>query len=454
MEQQFPKTAESQPELLAQHFTAGGGTEKAIDYWLKAGVKARGRSANLETIEHCRAGLELVGEMDESPDRDQLELQLQAPFGAATIAARGYASPEAEPILERARELCVRTGDSRLLFHVMWGIHAWRLVRGEFDISAELGAQQIQLAEEIGDPDYLSEACHNTACPDFYRGRFDGGRDHSERGFSLYETERAAFHAEHTGQNSGVTHQSYWALSLWHLGYPDQALDRIRQSVNLGKELKHPYSLCYALHHAAWVYQISRMGPETEAAGDALHKLASEKGFKFWDASGQLYRAAGLLLQGQVAESLEQIQVGLPTYRATGAGLALPYYLSYLADAHHQAGNLDDSLNALQEALAVAAKDNDRFHEAELLRLKGEVMLSSSNTAAAEEGFQQSLQVAKKQQARSWTLRTSFSLARLWQQQGKIDEARQALHEACHAINEGQTLQDQIEAKSLLDELS
>jgi predicted ATPase len=287
-----------------------------------------------------------------------------------------------------------------------------------------------------------------------YRGEFEASRRHCEQGLALYDPERNRLHARSTGQNSGVTMRCYLALALWHLGYPDQARAHCEEFLALARTLNHPFTLAYALHHAAWLHQHCRLGPEAQAFGQEMVALATEQGFAFWKASGMLYRGAGLLLQKETGRGLADVREGLAAYRATGAELALPYYLSFLAEAQAQSGRIGEALGLLDEALAAAERCHDRFHEAEIWRCRGELLLvrAPAEVSAAEASFIRALETARAQAARSWELRAALSLSRLWRRQGKPDEAGRLLAEAYGRFTEGLNTPDLADARALLAE--
>ena len=247
---------------------------------------------------------------------------------------------------------------------------------------------------------------------------------------------RTAYWATLIGEDAGVTNRCYLALALWHLGYPDRALQLSRETLALAREINHPFSLEYALHHSGWLHQHCRLGVETEAAGEEQIRIATDQGFPFWHATGTLYRAAGLLLQGKLEAGLALLENGLKAYRATGAGLGLPYYLSLLAEACIQARRFNDARLALDEALALVEKNDEHFQEAELLRLRGELLLAESgDQTMAEDCFRQAIETARRQQSRSFELRATTSLARLWRRQDRGHEAYEvmtAAHERFH----------------------
>jgi class 3 adenylate cyclase/predicted ATPase len=456
LEARFPQTVETQPELLAHHFTEAGVAETGVGYWLKAGRRSRARSADSEAIGHLTKGLALLGTLKESRERDGRELEFLTTLGPAYIAARGYAAPEVGPILRRARELCRRIGDDRQLLGIMLGMWEWHIVRGDLRLCVDLAADGMALAEPLNDPGVWMEALFMPGVTMFYRGQFAGARACYEKAIACYDDrERTQSWAAHTGHNAGVTHRCYLALTLWHLGLADQALQVDRESRELARSVGHAFTLGHAIDFSACLYQFCRLGAETQAAGEEETAIAAQQGFPLWHACGTLHKAAGLLLQGRREEALPLLLKGLNAFRATGAGVRVPYYLGILGDACTQAGRFKDALQAFNEALAIAERNDDRFQEAELHRLKGELLLAeSSDQAAAEACFQQALAAAVRQQTKAWELRAATSLARLWRRQGRRDEARAAIAAVYDTFTEGFTTPDLVDAKALLDSLA
>jgi class 3 adenylate cyclase/predicted ATPase len=454
LEARFPQTTETQPELLAHHFTEAGLAEEGVGYWLKAGLRSRERSAEVEAIGQLTKGLALVGTFAESPERDARELQFLSPLGTAYIASRGYAAAEVGPVFRRARELGDRIGGPPQRFAILWGNWAYHVVRGDFRLCMDQSAEAMELAERLNDPGILMEALFVRGLTLLYRGDFAGARAAHARALADYDDRaRTKCWAGHTGQDAGVTHRCYLALALWHLGYPDQALQVNRQTRELARAIGHPFSLEYALHHTGWLHQHCRLGVEALAAAEEQIDLAIEQGFAFWHATGKLYRGAALLLQGRLHEALPLFLKGLDAYRATGSGLALPYYLSFLGEAFTKAGRYEEARKALDEGLAIADANDDRFQEAELHRLKGELLLVEANDRAAEGCFCTALQTARRQESKAWELRATLSLARLWQRQGRFGEARQALAAVYHTYTEGFATPDLVDARVLLESL-
>jgi serine phosphatase RsbU (regulator of sigma subunit) len=225
--------------------------------------------------------------------------------------------------------------------------------------------------------------------------------------------------------------------------------------VELARAINHPFSLEYALHHTGWLRQHCRLGVKAQAAGDEQVRIAIEQGFLFWQASGTLYSAAGMLLQGRLEPGIRLLQSGLEAYRATGAELAVPYYLSILAEGCLRAGRFAEARAALDEALSLVEKNDERFQEAELYRLEGELALAESgNHNAAQECFQRAIETGRRQRSRAWELRATTSLARLWQKRGRSEEAFKALSTVQALFDEGFATLDLVDAAALLEGLS
>jgi class 3 adenylate cyclase/tetratricopeptide (TPR) repeat protein len=440
---------------LAHHFSRSGNQVKAVEYLHLAATQAMARGALPQAIRNFEQTLALLKGFPSGPERDALELQTLSPLGTAYIAARGYAAPKVGPVFVRARELCERIGQPPQLFAVVWGNFAWRVVRGEMGLSMELAREAIGLAERFEDPGISMEALFLLGLTLFYRGDFVGALAQHEKALSHYDDrERTALWASHVGQDAGITHRCYLALALWQLGYPEQAQRVSQETLKLARAIKHPFSLAYAQHHTSWLYHQLGLPAETKAASEEGIQTATEQGFAMFHATGTLYKAAGVLLEGRPNEALPLLTRGLEAYRATGAGLALPYYLSVLGDAYIQAGRSDDARDVLDEGLVIAERSDELCQKAELHRLKGELALrTESQNGDAEDHFCRAIGTARHQLSKAWELRATTSLARFYQQHGRRDEARQMLSETYAWFTEGFDTPDLKAAKVLLHEL-
>jgi serine/threonine protein kinase/tetratricopeptide (TPR) repeat protein len=456
LENQFPQIVQTQPELLAHHFTEAGMAAQAIGYWLTAGLKSREHSAEIEAIGHLTRGLALVETLDVSPERDMRELELLSPLGVAYVAVRGYAAPDVGPVFERARKLCERVGNPLQLFAIMLGTWEWHTVRGDLPLCGDLAAEGLEFARSLTDPGVMMEALFMSGETMLHRGDFAGAREAFASAVSQYDDrERTKFWAVHTSHDAGVTHRSNLAVSLWHLGYPDQALAANREMCQLAREIGHPYSLAYALHHTAWFCQLCRLGSEVLIAAEEGTAIAAEQGFALWHATGTFFKGSGTLSEGAAAEALPMLLQGLEAFQASGAELTLSFQFSTLGEAYLQAGRLDDARQALDKGFAIVEKNDERCHEAELRRLRGELLLAQSfEPKLAEDCFHQAIEIARLQRSKGWELRATMSLARLWQRQQRRVEARNALAAVYATYTEGFTTPDLHDAKSLLEALS
>jgi predicted ATPase len=453
-----PETVETQPELLAHHYTEAGLSEQAVGYWQRAGQHAIQRSAHAEAIAHLNKGLELLKLLPDSPKRLQQELDLQTALGPALMATKGFAAPEVEHAYARARELCRRIEDTPQLFRVLWGLRLFYLLRAEYGTARELGEQLLSLAQRAQDSALLLLSHLAVGDLRFHVGELATARPYLEQAVALYDLQQHRSLAFlYSTIDPGVASLSFTASTLWFLGYPAQAVERIRQALSLAQELSHPHSRAFALSFAAWLHQCQREKQATQERAEVVIALAAEQGLPYWVAQGTILRGWALAEQGQEEDGITQMRQGLADRRATGAELLGPYYLALLAEAYGKGGWAGEGLAVLSEALAAVDNSGERLYEAELYRLKGEILLTQEGKGQkaeeAEARFQQALAVARRQQAKSLELRAAMSLSRLWQQQGKRAEARELLAPIYNWFTEGFDTADLQEARALLEHL-
>lgn len=454
LESGLSEIVQKEPEMLAHHSTEAGLVPQAIDWWTKAGHRSMERGANAEAASHLGRGLELLGTLPESAERTAQELTLQLMLGTVLIASQGYAAPRVGTIFTRARELCVKLNQPQSLMAVLWGQWAWRVVREELDLCLQLADEATAFAQAQADDGISMETAFMHGLTRFYRGNFAEASEHCRQGLALYDADRCVVWSRYTGQNSGATLRCYLGLSLWCLGYPDQAIRIATDAVKLASDLAHPYTKCFAYHHLAWLQIFLRLGKEAQSTAATEISIADEQGFPFWKATGTLGLAGALVLQGKAAAALDEARQGLVWFNATGAHLSLAHYLGYMADAQTHLGRHTDALRSIDDAIVSAQKNHNEFYLAELYRLKGEILLKLSldHQAAASQCFQDSLAVAEKQQAKSWVLRTTMSLGKLWHLQGRTGDARIRLADILDWFTEGFTSPDLVDAKKLLEE--
>jgi predicted ATPase len=457
LEAQFPAIAEMQPELVAHHYTEAGLPAPAIAYWQRAGQHASQRSAHLEAVAHLTTGLALLATLPETPDRLQHELDMLMMLGPVLTNTSGPGSSAVEQVYARARQLCQQAGEPRQLFPVLWGLWFLYNTRAELQKAEELGTQLLTLAHQVHDRTFLLEAHHALWPTSLYLGELATARGHLEQGMALYDLEEHRSHAFlYGGHDPGSCCQSYTAWTLWALGYPDQALQASGRALSLARELAHPASLAAALSFAAVLHQFRREREAVQEMAEVLITLATEQGDAERLARGTILRGWALYVQGQSTEGLAQMRQGLAALQATGGEVRRQLFLPLLAEAYESIGQSAEGLTVLAEALAAVEKTGGRFYEAELYRLKGELLRRRAfpDEDHADTCLRRALEVARRQQAKSLELRAAMSLSRLWQQQGKQADARTLLAPVYGWFTEGFDTADLQDAKALLEALA
>jgi predicted ATPase len=456
LEGQFPETAEAEPELLAHHCTEAGLTEQAVDYWQKAGQRAGERSAHVEAIAHLRQGLALLETLPETPQRLQRAVDMHIALGAALLATKGTGAPEVGQTYLRAQHLCERLDNPQQLFPVVRGLWNYYAARAEMQTAHALGEQLLTLAQQAQDAALLVAAHAVLGRTLFHLGAVASAQTHFAQGIALYDPLQQRASAFLHGQDAGVVCHSYAAWTLWSLGYPDQGLARSQESVTLARQSAHLFSLGFALSRAAVFHQLRLEVQAAHERAEATISLAMDQGFPQWKATGACVRGWALAHQGQVKEGIEQLHQGLIAWRATGAEIARPHYLALLAETYGTMGQPEAGLTVLTEALALVDTMGMRWYDPELYRLKGALLLQqhADHQADAATCFHHAMAIAQSQQAKSWELRAATSLARLWQQQGKRQEAHDLLAPVYGWFTEGFDTADLKEAKALLDTLA
>jgi class 3 adenylate cyclase/predicted ATPase len=486
METQFAETIKRQPELLAHHYMEAGLSALALPYWQRAGQRALQRSAHVEAISHLTKGLAVLQTLPESPERTQHELRLHLPLGAALMATKGYAAPEVEHVYARARALCQQVGETAQRFRVLRGLWAFYLLRGALQTARELAEQCLSLTQHHPEPALLLPASLTLGGTLFWLGELGPARRHLEHGLTLDDPQQRRTRA--IVQDPVVNGLYHAAMALWYLGYADQARIRMHEALTLAQTLGHAHSHAAVLGFAAWLHYLLREGSTTQAHAEATMTVAREQGFPHWVAVGQIQWGWAVAVQGQGAAGMAEIYGGVAALRATGTALWRPEALAMLADACGHMGDTTAGLRAVADALEAVHHTGERLSEAELYRLKGELLCQSADgwraahprpsvaeaaTAGeprpptfggdgvraaplpeAEVCFQQALARARQQEAHALALRAAVSLARLWQQQGKRAEAYALLAPVYGWFTEGFDTADLQEAKTLLETLA
>jgi predicted ATPase len=332
------------------------------------------------------------------------------------------------------------------------------VVRAEFQEAWAVGEQLLNLAQRQHDTAISMVAHWALGQTLLFQAELTPARAHLEQAITLYDSQQHRPLVSPSGfpGDLGVFCRCFVAHTLWHLGYPDQALQRLHESLTLAQNLAHPFSRALALVYAAWLYQLRREGHLAQEAAETAITLCREQGFAYYLAWGTIMQGWALSVQGQGEEGVTQMRYGLAAIRATGAEIRQPYYLALLAEAYDGMGQPEEGLRTLAEALRVTDKTGERWCTAELYRLTGALQLrqAARDERQAEDCFRQAIENSRRQQAKSFELRATMGLSRMWQQQGKRKDARQLLGPMYGWFTEGFDTADLQEAKALLDELS
>jgi tetratricopeptide (TPR) repeat protein len=462
LETQFQEIAESQPELVARHCTEAGLIEKAANFWAEAGRRSVARSALVEAIVQFTRALEQMATLPATPAQRREQIELQLGLISPLMHVKGHSSPEVKAATERARMLIEQAetfGESPesplLLYSVLYYSWVANLVTFNGDALRALAAQCLALAEKHGATVPLTMGHSLMGYSLLVTGNFAQSLKHYDPAIALYDPAVDRPRGLLLGGDPRVVNLSSRSLTLWFLGYPEAALADTNHGLKDAREISQAGSLFYALNHATITHFLRGQYTTAESLANELCTLADEKGASMvWRPPGLLFRGWILAIVSRAAEAVQLITSGLAALPA-GATLLTPVGLSMLAKSHADLGQLDDAWRSIDEAKAVIEKTKETWFEAHIHRIAGEIALKSPepDAAKAEAYFERALAIARQQQAKSWELRAAMSLARLWRDQGKVQQARELLAPIYGWFAEGFDTRDLKEAKALLGEL-
>jgi class 3 adenylate cyclase/DNA-binding response OmpR family regulator/predicted ATPase len=449
----FPETVEMQPELMAYHLAQAGLAEQATEYLRKAGQRAIEHSANAEAIGHLTRALELLRSVPESAERKHAALGLEVMLGQAMIADRGYAAPETKETLVRAKTLIDSLTDPPQKFAILYGIWACHYVGGEVAKQRDAALEFLAEAERHNDTAALCIAHRTLGTTCVTTGEFAEGLHHLERARALYDAEQHACYRFQYGQDIGVAALCYLSWAQWHLGYVDQALAVAAEAMKRAEELSHPHTLVYAICHARGFMDLFRRRCEdTQSYAALVVSLCMENGFSHWLNCGRVLDGRAKICRGEVDQGIEVLRAGVLGWQQRGAKLWLPIFLTLEAEACVEAGRNVAAMRVIEEALTISEDTGESWGRAEVLRVKARV-LQAAGRAEAEEIetlLLNSLETARRQQARCWELRAACDLARLWHGQGRGAKALTLLESVYEQFTEGFDAADLRDAKALM----
>jgi class 3 adenylate cyclase/tetratricopeptide (TPR) repeat protein len=460
LETQFAEIAESQPELVARHYTEAGLIQKSAAFWAKAGRQSVARSAFAEAIAQLNRALDQIATLPATSARRQEEIELQVAIINPLMNMGGYSSPAAKAATERARVLIERVEalgeplEKPLLLYTVLYL-GWATNFGAFNGSAlrTLSAQFLAVAEKQGDPFPIMLGHSLTGQSLVMTGSPAQARRHLDHAIGLYELKYRPLSLMY-GWDCRIEALGLRSNAMWFLGYPDVAVAEANQGLNEASDFGHAGNTFQALHNAILTHFLCGNYATVEALANEVFALAEEQGILMWKATASIYRGWAFAVGDRASAAIQMITPGVAA-RRTGATFLAPVRLSLWGKSYAELGRLDEALRSVEEAKEILEKTGETWFEVGVHCIAGEIALKSlpPDAAKAEACFEQALAVARQQQAKSWELRAAMSMARLWRDQGKRQQARELLAPIYGWFTEGFDTCDLKEAKALLDEL-
>ena len=463
LESQFAEIAESQPELLARHCTEAGLIEKAAGLWGRAGQRSLVRSALVEAVEQITRALNQIATLPATPALRREQINLQVALITPLIHVKGYAAAETRATVERARLLIEQAEalgeppeDPLLLFSILHGFWVASYAAFDGEVMRELAVQFLALAEKQGATVPLMMGHCLMGMSLLCTGDIAQGRAHLDRAIAFYDPAEHRPLATRFSVDVRMAILSFLSRAQWLLGYSQAALADADQALKDAREIGQAATLMFALTQCLGIYLQCGNYAAAAALVDELGALADEKGAPLWKAYGMLAQGRLLLLSGKASDAIHMITSGLTALRSTGSTAGLPLFLAHLARAYAELGQFDHAWRGIGDATTSVETTGERWCEADIHRIAGEIALMSPEPDAAkgQAYFERALAVARQQQAKSLELRAAMSMARLWRDQDKRDEARELLAPVYSWFTEGFDTLDLKEAKALLDELA
>ena len=455
IEKEWPEIVAGQPELLAFHYSLAGNAELALRYWLVGGRRARSRSANVEATGQFQKALEFLALLPETRERRETELEIQLSLGLCFVAVRGYSADETRKSFKRARALSAQLDEPNKEIQAIFGLWGHQWMRAQHDQAIELGETLLAKAELLHDPVALAVGHRSLGSTLFTLGDLVRAREHLERAISLTQEANIEGSSLSYAVDPRIAARLMLAWDLWVLGYPGQALDNVLQALGQATERADPYSVAFA-HYVTCAVLLLRGEPQASLEhADRSLALSREHRINLYALYSRFGRGCALAKMGQWEHAIFEIRDGVEEARRSNLGYMRGFMLGWLATVQAETGDLEAALSTIDEAFEYINDVAGRVWEAELRRLRGNIMLAASPDALgdAERSYRDAIAVAQRQRACSLQLRATTSLARLLRGQGRNDEARGLLAPIYGWFTEGLDTADLREAKALLDEL-
>jgi tetratricopeptide (TPR) repeat protein len=456
IDERFPNIKATEPEVLAHHLTEAGLAEAAIPLWQAGGELGLKRMALTDAISHLNQGLELVATLPRSSERDTSELELRTRLGTAWMALKGWATPEVWTSLHPALALAKSLERHDALTPIYWGLFANVLTQGRIAESMPWVEETLDVAEAIDNTD-LRIAGHMTAYTCYtWSGEFTKVIEHTDKVLDLYDAEKHRHLADTLVMDPKTHACAFCSIATWILGFPDRTLRLNSEGEAHASRRGHPFDVGIALALGTEFFYHLYNYEDLRKRAEEVERLGRENSLLvLWALFAPVLYARALLREGKPAKAIAPIRAAIVAWEAAGARATSPIFKAWLAEAMALTDDLDGALPLLDEAIAQIERPGweERCFYAEALRLKGWALSLKGDLAGAERNFLTSLDWARRQQAKTWELRTSTSLARLWQSQGKCQDAYELLAPVYDWFTEGFNTKDLLEAKVLLAEL-
>jgi class 3 adenylate cyclase/predicted ATPase len=462
LESQFADIVETQPELVARHCTEAGLIEKAAGLWGKAGQRSLARSALVEAIEQLTRSLTQIASLPGSPAMRREQLKLQVTVITPLLHIKGYAAPETKAAAERARVLIEQAealgeppDDPLLLFSTLYGLWTANYVASNTEVMRDLAENFLRLAQKQQTIFPLVAAHRIMGSTWASAGFFAEARTHYDQGLALYHRDDHRQQAMRFGVDLAVSILSHRSRALWFLGYPESALADAERALREAREIGHAGTLMYALQFTSSTYIYCGCYSSAMPLVDEVLALADKKSAKQWKSFGMLLQGWLFASIGKSSEAVPIITSAIAAWRLLGAEVFVPMFLSQLANAYAILGHFNEARRCIGDAITAIESNKETCWEPDINRIAGEIALKSPehDEAKAQIYFERALVVARQQQAKSWELRAATSMARLWHDQGKVQQARELLAPVYGRFTEGFDTRDLRDAKALLEEL-
>lgn len=434
----FPDIVEHQPELIARHFDAAGDIRRAVDYWLMAAQRAPLYSSNIETVNYLEAGLNALDKLPAGIEKDRLEFALQVRLGFALQTTQGFGDAAALQAFYYAIELSQKIGNTPGLFQAQLGLCIGISSHPELGNNTKgfkLGCQLLSMAQESGNPALMQQAHHILGNTLFWMGEFAKSRFHQQQAIAFDPPSDQNIKADDSDRVTSVTSQAFLSWVLWFQGFPEQAQQISQLSVKRARRFDHPNTLGFVLTFASALQRWSGNLNASLAFAEEGILLAQKMDFPIWLITNTMQLGWVLAMQGN-SEGVTQIRQCVDTMRITMSGVIVSFSAA-LAEVLLHHGLTEEALSVLNEALAEGEKKHDHHFEAELYRLKGECLMALCRYEEAKACFDSAISVSRNQKAKSLELRSAISMARLWHEQDRQDEAVRLLEEVYSQFSEG-----------------